>query len=217
MNKDSADLRTERTDYGCDVLTRSSLHRDPLIVFAEWMQAARERKIMDATAMALATTTKEGFPSVRMVLLKQFGPEGFCWYTSYDSRKGQELSANPKASLLLFWREMERQIRIEGTVSRMTAEESDEYFHSRPQGSQYSAAASPQSAVIESQQWMQQQVANLKANTSNNDLKRPESWGGFRLLPAAIEFWQGRPSRLHDRFHYRKNQAGSWQLDRLAP
>lgn len=217
MTDDSGNLQSERTDYGYDVLTREALDSDPMQVFANWMQAARDKKIIDATSMALATCTSDGKPSVRMVLLKQFGPEGFCWFTSYHSRKGQELTSNPVASLMLFWREMERQVRIEGTVTKMTAAESDAYFGSRPISSQFSAAASPQSQVIENQNWMMQQVTDLRERTGDKTLTRPASWGGYRLSPLSIEFWQGRPSRLHDRFNYRKQDDGSWHLDRLAP
>lgn len=212
----SGDLHDERTDYQRDVLRRAKLDPSPLTMFGHWMEAARQHNIIDATAMTLATVDENGQPSARIVLLKQYDEAGFCWYTNYESRKGCALAHNPGAALLFFWREFERQIRIEGKVEKMTTEESDAYFNSRPAGSRYSAAASPQSQTVTDQQWLETRVQSLENEFPLSELRRPDNWGGYRLRPETFEFWQGRPSRLHDRFRYQATPDG-WQIDRLAP
>jgi pyridoxamine 5'-phosphate oxidase len=211
-----ADLHGHRTEYRKAELQRSALQDNPLQMFSQWLQDAQDTGMKDATAMTLATANPNGAPSARIVLLKQFDDSGFCWYTGYESRKGHELAQNPQAALLFFWPALERQVRLEGTVDRVPAAQSDAYFKSRPKGSRYSAAASPQSQVVESQAWLASQITALKASTPADQLERPEQWGGYRLQPKVYEFWQGRPSRSHDRFRYQRINNG-WQIDRLAP
>ena len=217
MTNSSGDLHDERTDYTLGELNRSSLLDDPLKLFGQWMDTARQANIIDATAMTLATVDESGAPSARIVLLKQFTENGFYWFTSYDSRKGQELGSNPKAALLFYWRELERQVRIEGTVCKATAKESDDYFFKRPLKSQFSAAASPQSQVIENQQWLTARTNELQQQYKDKPLERPMNWGGYCLQPLSYEFWQGRPSRQHDRFRFTREQANQWAIARLAP
>jgi pyridoxamine 5'-phosphate oxidase len=172
--------------------------------------------------MALASVNSAGIPSVRIVLLKHFaadasdGPEGFCWYTDYRSLKGAELTANPAASAVFYWRDFDRQVRITGTVSRVDTASSQNYFDSRPLDSRFSAAASEQSARVADRQTLEDRVAALRARYPQGDVPRPADWGGFRLQPSSIEFWQGREGRLHDRFLYTK-AAGAWSIERLQP
>jgi pyridoxamine 5'-phosphate oxidase len=166
--------------------------------------------------MTLATATPDGRPSARMVLLRGFDERGFCFYTNYESRKGIELAANPRAALVFWWGELERQVRIEGTVSATSREESEAYFHSRPPGSQLSAAASPQSRVIEGRAILERRVAELATGSTDGKVPLPEFWGGYRLAHEVVEFWQGRPNRLHDRLRYRRVGA-AWRIERLAP
>lgn len=210
------DLHDERKDYKLNELTRDGLTDNPLNMFNDWMDTARKADIIDATAMTLATVSADGAPSARIVLLKQVNEAGFYWYTNYHSRKGRELSGNPNAALVFYWRELERQVRIEGKVSPASAAESDEYFNKRPAGSRYSAAASPQSEIIENQQWLTDRTQELQNNYDENTLKRPQHWGGYVLEPAVYEFWQGRPSRQHDRFRFTRDKT-NWKIDRLAP
>lgn len=216
MTENSGDLREDRKDYTLNELTRSTLTSDPLNMFNEWMSDARNANIIDATAMTLATVGVNGTPSARIVLLKQFKTDGFYWYTNYNSRKGVELSGNPNAALVFYWRELERQVRIEGKVSKASTAESDEYFKKRPIGSRYSAAASPQSQIIENQQWLTERTQDLQTKFDETTLQRPENWGGYKLTPEVYEFWQGRPSRQHDRFRFTQKN-NDWQIDRLAP
>jgi len=219
MKNNSGDLRDERKDYNLDELTRDGLTDNPLSIFSDWMETARNADIIDATAMTLATVDTNGLPSARIVLLKQFSEAGFYWYTNYDSRKGRELSGNPNAALLFYWRELERQVRIEGTVKLASTAESDEYFNKRPTGSRFSAVASPQSEVIANQQWLTERTQELQSKYDETSLKRPKNWGGYVLEPVAYEFWQGRPSRQHDRFRFTRgsNNQTNWTIDRLAP
>lgn len=214
---DNGDLHADRDEYQLSELHRDQLTDNPLDMFEQWLQLARKKQLKDATAMTLATATRGGIPSARTVLLKQYGTDGFCWYTCYDSRKGEELAENPNAALLFYWRELERQIRIEGHVEKLTAEQSDNYFHSRPDGSKYSAIASPQSRVIPNQAWLHAEKKKLMDTIAPDKLQRPASWGGYRLIPTTIEFWQGRPDRSHDRFLYTDSAESGWQIDRLAP
>jgi pyridoxamine 5'-phosphate oxidase len=212
----SGDLHTERTEYRRSELRRANVDDNPLQMFSQWLSDAQDAGIIDATALTLATATPAGLPSARIVLLKQFDDTGFCWYTGYDSRKGRELAGNPNATLLFYWPALERQVRIEGAVQKVSASQSDEYFRSRPEGSRYSAASSPQSQVIPSHSWLAEQISQLKESTPPDKLERPDDWGGYRLSPIAYEFWQGRPSRSHDRFRYTRNTE-NWNIERLAP
>ena len=209
-----ADIRKEYMQRG---LHESEVGADPIRQFEAWFDAAREVTPLEPNAMALATVGADGRPSLRMVLLKGIDERGFVFYTNYESRKGRELADTPWAALTFFWPEMERQIRIEGQVERVSDEESDTYFHSRPIGSQLSASASRQSEVIPGREPLEERVAELAARYQDQEIPRPENWGGFRVIPDFIEFWQGRPSRLHDRLRYRLSADGSWIIERLSP
>jgi pyridoxamine 5'-phosphate oxidase len=190
---------------------------DPFRQFERWFAEAAEVGTSQPEAAALATATPQGAPSVRMVLVKQTGPDGFVFYTNYESRKGGELTANPRAALLFHWERLGRQVRLEGPVKRTTREESLAYAHSRPRGSQLSAAASPQSRPVPDRAWLEQRVAELDAEHAGRDIPLSDSWGGFRLAPERFEFWQHRVSRLHDRFVYTPVPDGGWKVERLAP
>ena len=219
MKDNSGDLHSERKDYDRGELHRDDLPDNPLNLFGQWMTDARDASIIDATAMTLATVGANGAPSARIVLLKQFTEEGFYWYTNYERRKGSELHTNPNAALVFYWRELERQVRIEGSVGKASAGQSDEYFNKRPLESRFSAVASPQSQVIENQRWLTERTNGFREKFSDSTLPRPDTWGGYVLKPAVFEFWQGRPSRQHDRFRFSqsKAQASAWNIDRLAP
>ena len=167
--------------------------------------------------MALATASCDGMPSARIVLLKGFNHEGFIFYTNYDSYKGMQLAENPRASLLFFWKELERQVRIVGLVKKISEEESETYFHSRPKASQLGALASPQSRVIESREWLDDEYKKLEKKFDKKDIDKPPHWGGYKVHPVIIEFWQGRPSRLHDRIQYTLEDNNSWKVERLSP
>lgn len=181
------------------------------------MQQARDGQILDATAMAIATAGQDGQPHVRMVLLKQFDETGFVWYTYQKSDKGQQLAENPQASILFYWRELERQVRIEGTVSMLDPGEADEYFYSRPEASRFSAAASAQSSPVINRASLELTVAALREQYPDGNVQRPTAWGGYKLVPMRFEFWQGRQDRLHDRFIYLKDNNNNWKTQRLAP
>jgi pyridoxamine 5'-phosphate oxidase len=196
-------------------LDQADLDLDPVRQLNRWLEEARATGIELAEAAALATATGEGAPSARMVLLKDATDAGLTFYSGYESRKGRELAENPRAALLLYWHELGRQVRAEGAVERLSAEESDAYFGSRPLGSRLSAAVSPQSEVIESREELERAAAEL-GRASGEDVARPEVWGGYRLRPELWEFWQHRVDRLHDRFRYRPGEAG-WIVERLAP
>lgn len=198
-------------------LLEDKAHADPLEQFRVWFEEALWADLVEPTAMALATADSSGQPSVRMVLLKSYDSDGFLFYTNYASRKGEALAQNPRASLLLWWDKLYRQIRVEGSVEKLTATESETYFHSRPRGSQISALASPQSHVIPGRQGLEEQVQKLAAEHGDREVPLPPDWGGYRLKPDQFEFWQGRPDRLHDRLRYLRDKSGKWKLDRLAP
>jgi pyridoxamine 5'-phosphate oxidase len=190
---------------------------DPFRQFERWFDEASAAGISQPEAAALATATADGAPSVRMVLVKQTGPGGFVFFTNYESRKGGELSANPRAALLFHWQQFGRQVRIEGPVGRTTREESLAYAHSRPRGSQLSAAASPQSRPVPDRSWLEQRVAELDQRQAGADIPLSDVWGGFRITPERFEFWQHRESRLHDRLLYTPDPSGTWKVVRLAP
>ena len=196
-------------------LERADLDPDPVRQLARWLAEARAAGIELAESAALATASADGAPSVRMVLVKDVENDGLTFFTGYGSRKGRELAENPRAALLLYWHELGRQSRVEGTVERLSAEESDAYFRSRPLGSRLSAAVSSQSEVVESREQLEQAAAEL-GRFVGEDVSRPERWGGYRLRPVLWEFWQHRSDRLHDRFRYRPGDGG-WIVERLAP
>lgn len=211
------DITSLRKEYTKEELSIESVDRDPLTQFLSWFDEALAADLQEPTAMILASATPDGRPSSRVVLLKSVDDDGFIWYTNYQSRKGAELLNNPYASLLFFWPELERQVRIEGTVATVSPELSEQYFHSRPFESQVGAAASPQSQVVPSREFLEERFAALAAaNAGNENIEKPEHWGGFKLVPSSIEFWQGRPSRMHDRIRYRMHE-GAWVIERLAP
>nr|NDG08567.1 pyridoxamine 5'-phosphate oxidase [Oxalobacteraceae bacterium] len=208
-----ADLRR---DYSQATLSENEVDSDPLKQFARWFQQALETEVPEPNAMGLATVDSHGRPSLRIVLLKDFDARGFTFYTNYESRKGEQLLLNPHAALSFHWHDLERQIRIEGTVERVAAEESDAYFGIRPLKSRIGAIASAQSRPIDSREQLEQQF-NQAETQFGQQPPRPAHWGGYRLAPNWIEFWQGRRSRLHDRIAYQRNKDGSWLRQRLQP
>lgn len=215
MDSSIADLRQNYTLAG---LTKADLDLNPIEQFQVWFQQALDADLIEPNAMTLATATPEGKPTARIVLLKGVNDRGFVFYTNYESQKGQQLITNPYAALVFLWDKLERQVRIEGKVEQLPTAESAEYFHSRPQASQLGAWASDQSQVIPNREVLEQKLADLKEQYSGDAIvPLPEHWGGFRVIPSRIEFWQGRPSRLHDRLVYDLQKDSSWQINRLSP
>lgn len=206
-----------RHEYDAHGLRRADLHSDPLEQFRAWLAAAIAADIRDVNAMSLATATAEGKPSVRIVLLKGLDERGFSFFTNYDSPKGRDLDANPYAALVFYWLKLERQVRISGPVERTSREDSAAYFHSRPAGARLGAWVSKQSEVIDSRQILDARLEAMKERFEDGEISLPPHWGGYRVRPEQIEFWQGRPNRLHDRFRYLRQADGTWQIDRLAP
>ena len=190
---------------------------DPIVQFKNWLKQATEAGISEPTAMTLATTAEDGQPSARIVLLKEVSQDGFVFYTNYESRKGRELAANPRAALVSYWPQLERQVRITGAVAKTSRSESEAYFQTRPRGSQLAAWASSQSSVIPDRDVLEARVKILDAKYAGADVPLPPNWGGYRLRPESIEFWQGRPNRLHDRLRYSREPGGGWKIERLAP
>ena len=208
----------ETQDRGTEAeLDEKSVDRDPIELFRRWFDDAMASGSRLPDAMTLATATKDGKPSARMVLLKQVDDQGFVFYTNYNSNKARELDENPQAALVVYWVQLDRQVRVEGKVERISAAESDQYFRTRPRESQLGALASPQSEVIESRDVLEQRYAELDEFYRDRSIERPAHWGGYRLKPERIEFWQNRESRLHDRILYERQSDGSWSIKRLAP
>jgi pyridoxamine-phosphate oxidase len=211
------DITGIRKEYSRQAFSEENADPDPIKQFARWWNEASESQVEEVNAMTLATCSLEAKPSARIVLLKGFSAEGFIFFTNYHSKKGKELQENPHACLVFFWKELERQIRIEGTVKKITQKESDEYFNVRPFKSRIGAYSSPQSQVIESRDFLENIFEKNSRQFADGTVPRPLHWGGFIVKPGLIEFWQGRPSRLHDRLQYSKNDKGSWIMERLAP
>ncbi|MGZ3851665.1 MAG: pyridoxamine 5'-phosphate oxidase [Flavisolibacter sp.] len=214
MNPAIADLRKE---YSSKNLLETDIEKNPIDQFQKWWHEAVNSEIDEVNAMTLATASSDGMPSARIMLLKGFDKNGFVFFTNYKSYKAMHLEENPKACLVFFWKELERQVRITGLVKRVPEKDSDEYFLSRPVGSQVGAWTSNQSQVIESRQWLEHRYLQLSEEFKNRELKRPPHWGGYLVTPVIIEFWQGRPSRLHDRIQYTLENDGTWTIERLSP
>jgi pyridoxamine 5'-phosphate oxidase len=210
-------LEELREEYRLGELTQASCDSNPIVQFESWMKQAQAADLKEPNAMTLSTATPDGQPSARIVLLKEVSENGFVFYTNYESRKGQELAANPHAALTFYWIELERQVRIEGTVTRVSREQSEAYFRLRPRKSRLGAVVSDQSSVIPSRRFLEERMAELEIRYANtNDIPRPEHWGGYCVNPDVVEFWQGRPSRLHDRIRYTRH-VENWAIERLSP
>jgi pyridoxamine 5'-phosphate oxidase len=209
-----ADIRKE---YKLNSLSEKEAPPDPILQFDQWWNEAIKSGIEEPNAMTVATASGDGIPSARILLLKGFDKKGFVFFTNYNSYKAQQLLENPRACLVFFWKELERQVRITGLVEKINGQESDEYFNSRPEGSRIGAWASPQSQVIESRDWLLQNEKNVWQQFGEKKIERPPYWGGYRVRPVSIEFWQGRPNRLHDRIQYSLQDDANWNIERLAP
>lgn len=210
------DLSDYRREYESQGMRKADLNADPVRQFGQWLQEANDLNLIDSTAMTLATADANGMPSARIVLLKNYDERGFCWYTDSRSQKGLELSVNPQAALLFHWRDLSRQIRVQGTVEALPASDAEAYFNSRPEGSRFSAASSCQTSIVKNRQALEHEVQRLHELYPDGDVPRPESWIGYRLKPQYFEFWQGLVNRLHDRVSYRPD-GGHWTMERLSP
>jgi pyridoxamine 5'-phosphate oxidase len=206
-----------RQSYESGFLLEQEVSPNPILQFQSWLQDAVAAQILEPNAMTLATVTAEGKPSARIVLLKDFDERGFVFYTNFQSRKGRELTQTPAAALVFWWDRLERQVRIEGSVAKVSDAEADAYFQSRPKGSQLGAWVSHQSQVIEGREDLEHRLKTLEQEYENCPIPRPANWGGYRLVPSIIEFWQGRPNRLHDRLCYRQKNSIGWTIERLSP
>jgi pyridoxamine 5'-phosphate oxidase len=206
-----------RKDYKLRSLAEKDAHPDPLSQFEQWWNEATHSGIDEVNAMTLATASADGIPDGRIVLLKGFDDRGFTFFTNYQSAKGHQLMENPRASLIFFWKELERQVRISGLVVMVSEKESDDYFNSRPEGSRIGAWSSPQSEVIDSREMLEENERKFRSTFSDGKIDRPPHWGGYRVKPTWIEFWQGRSNRLHDRLRYNLHSDGRWIIERLAP
>ncbi|MEH2449035.1 MAG: pyridoxamine 5'-phosphate oxidase [Nostoc sp.] len=214
MDKTVADLRK---DYTLEGLSELEVDLNPFTQFKKWFDQALAGQLPEPNAMTIATATPDGKPSARMVLLKDFDERGFVLFTNYNSHKGKELAENPQAALVFWWAELERQVRISGYVEKVSETESDQYFNSRPASSRLGAWVSNQSEAIESREVLERYLQEFKSKYENQEIPRPPHWGGLRVIPTEIEFWQGRPSRLHDRLLYSRLDNGSWNIKRLSP
>jgi pyridoxamine 5'-phosphate oxidase len=214
MSTNIADIRKE---YKLRTLSEKDVHPDPFKQFDKWWKEAIHSSLEEVNAMTLATASADGMPDGRIVLLKGFGENGFTFFTNYNSAKGHQLLENPRACLIFFWAALERQVRISGLVSLATTAVSDEYFSSRPEGSRIGAWASPQSEVIDGREWLEKNEEKMRTELKGDALHRPPHWGGYVVKPTRMEFWQGRPSRLHDRILYTLRGNGQWTIERLAP
>ena len=212
-----SELSGLRHEYDAHGLRRADLHSDPIEQFRAWFAAALAAEMRDVNAMSLATATPEGKSAVRIVLLKGVDERGFSFFTNYDSEKGRHLEANPFAALAFYWAKLERQVRITGPVERTSREDSAAYFHSRPVGSRLGAWVSRHSEVVDARQVLDARMEAMRERFHNTEITLPPHWGGYRVKPETVEFWQGRPNRLHDRFRYSRRADGAWQIDRLAP
>jgi pyridoxamine 5'-phosphate oxidase len=212
----SVDIAKLRKEYSLKTFSENNANKDPFIQFEFWLNEAIESQLPEPNAMTLATSTFEGKPSARVVLLKQFDNTGFSFFTNYESRKAKNLLQNPYAALVFFWPELERQVRIEGKVSKVSDKESDKYFRTRPEKSKIGAWASPQSSVIPSRKYLENLMSDFEEDFHSKTISRPSNWGGYILKPTLIEFWQGRPNRLHDRIQYLLTNE-KWIIERLAP
>ena len=206
-----------RKDYSAQSLSETDVASDPIQQFEKWWEQTLNSQIGEPNAMTVATASCDGLPSARILLLKGFDEKGFVFFTNYKSYKAMQLEENPRACLVFFWKELERQVRIIGLVKKVSEEESDLYFNSRPKASRIGALASPQSQVIENREWIDEKYLELLENYKDADPQRPKHWGGYRVQPIIVEFWQGRPSRLHDRIQYTLEESGAWKIERLAP
>ncbi len=206
-----------RKDYKLQSLSETDTRKDPFAQFDKWWKEVLHADITEPNAMTLATADADGMPDARIVLLKGFDEDGFTFFTNYHSAKGQQLLANPRACLVFFWKELERQVRVSGLITMASSRVSDEYFNSRPEGSRIGAWASPQSEVIDSREWLEENEKKTRDDWSVTPLIRPPHWGGYLLKPVRVEFWQGRPNRLHDRILYTLQGNGTWKIERLAP
>ena len=209
-------INTLRHDFSKQTLNEKDVDASPIIQFEKWFKEAVDTHVNEPNAMTVSTATKDGKPSARILLLRNFNENGFVFYTNYTSRKGVEIGHNPYCALLFFWSELERQVRIEGILQKQSAEESDVYFNTRPRGSKLGAWTSEQSKVIESREVLETEYQKLSENFPGESIPRPANWGGFILKPVSIEFWQGRPNRLHDRIIYTQ-ENNNWKIERLAP
>jgi pyridoxamine 5'-phosphate oxidase len=210
-------MHDQRKEHSRSCLSEDDLDPDPIRQFALWFDEANQSGIPESNAMTLATAAPDGRPSARIVLLRGADERGFTFFTNYESRKARELDANPFAALVFFWHDLERQVRIEGRVEHVSGDESDRYFHSRPPGARIGAWASPQSQVIAGREDLEAWFLESENRHADGVIPRPANWGGYRLIPDSIEFWQGRPNRLHDRLRYRLGPGREWRIERLAP